>query len=83
MPDLTVILWAQPNLLDNRLRRRNKPLSRFERDHTRSDELSFYQDAADFLSCKGYRLHMLESDDDEPVEANTNRVVREIIRLRT
>lgn len=62
IPALSIILQARPEVLAERLTQRNR-LSRFEKNNSRTQELTFYQEAADFLSSKGFNVMFLENND--------------------
>ncbi len=79
IPDLSIILSAQSEVIDHRLAQRTT-YSRFERSKARVDEPSFYRDAATFLSHHGFNI--LDIDNSTiPLEKNVDRLVQEIQML--
>jgi dTMP kinase len=80
VPDLSVILLADPQTLEQRLAAERTRLSRFERSETRDREMRFYREAAEFIAQKGFNVLMLENDQC-PIDDNSDRIVREIQKL--
>jgi dTMP kinase len=60
IPDLSIELIAAPDTILKR--RTGRTLTRFEREHGPTDELSAYQSAGDFLMNKGYHVHYIDAD---------------------
>lgn len=79
MPDLSVVLVASVEVLEERLAQR-KQLSRFERTTSRERELEYYLEAAEFLSGRGFDILLLENG-DVPVAENANQVCGKIKNL--
>ncbi|MHB8597798.1 MAG: dTMP kinase [Ktedonobacteraceae bacterium] len=79
IPDLSIILQAQPKILAQRLAQRNR-LSRFEKNNSRIQELTFYQEAASFLSCKGFNIMFLENN-NVPLEQIAQKIAQKILTI--
>jgi dTMP kinase len=79
IPDLSIILQARPEILAQRLAQRNR-LSRFEKNNSRTRELIFYQEAASFLSSKGFNVMFLEND-DVSLEQIVDRIAQKILTI--
>ncbi len=79
IPDLSVILTAPANILQHRLDQRLS-LSRFEQAELRSTELSYYLDAVDFLSVRGFNILQLDNG-NTPIGQNISRIVTEVDKL--
>jgi len=60
IPDLTIILTAQPEVLHKRLVERRR-MSRFEKTKSRSEELQYFLDAYHFLKKQGHNVLMIEN----------------------
>jgi len=80
VPDLSVILVADPTILGQRLAIERTKLSRFEREETREQEMRFYREAAEFIVQKGFNVLLLEND-KQPVGDTSERIVVEIQKL--
>ncbi|MFH1780663.1 MAG: dTMP kinase [Candidatus Nealsonbacteria bacterium] len=80
VPDLSVILVAEPAVLNQRLMAERKRLSRFERNESREKEVRYYREAAEFISQRGFNVFLL-ANDVSSLEENANRVVQEIQKL--
>lgn len=62
IPHLNIILTARPELVSSRLDSKGKK-SRFEREHTSSEELALYRSAGCFLERHGYRIQEIANED--------------------
>jgi len=80
VPDLSVILVADPTILGQRLAIERTKLSRFEREETREQEMRFYREAAEFIVQKGFNVLLLKND-KQPVGDTSERIVVEIQKL--
>jgi len=80
VPNLSVILVADPAILGKRLAIERTKLSRFEREETREQEMRFYREAAEFIAQKGFNVLLLEND-KQPVSNTSERIVVEIQKL--
>lgn len=80
MPAVSVILHANPELLEERLFRRNY-LTNFEKRMTREQEVYSYNRAVDFLSRKGFRFLLLENNTVEDLDRNISEVYDRICSL--
>lgn len=74
IPDLSVILTVQSEILEQRLMGRSR-YSRFERNETRLDELRLYYEAAEFLSKQKFNVLMVENS-----TGMFDKIVDQIIR---
>lgn len=79
VPDLSVILLAQPEVLRERLAQRHR-LSRFETYASREQEVRYYREAARFLADKGFNI-MLQENDTRPIEQTIDQIVQKILSL--
>jgi dTMP kinase len=79
IPDLSIILSARQETIDNRLAQRTT-YSRFERSKARSNESSFYRETAEFLAHHGFNILAIDND-STPLETNIGRIVHEIQTL--
>jgi dTMP kinase len=61
IPDMSVILTASPATLEHRLGARSV-LSRFESTRTRSEELAYYVETAEFLSKHNFNVICLDNE---------------------
>ncbi len=73
IPDISIILLADENLLVERLRQRGT-LSDFEKRMTRRQEIEGYQSAANFLAGKGFRHLIFQNDTEADLERGINDV---------
>lgn len=80
VPDMSIILTARPEILDQRLVQRTQ-YSRFEKSKSRAEELKFYQEAAKFLSQRGFNVLFLEND-VTPLARNVEQIVQKILTLK-
>lgn len=80
VPNLSVILIADPTVLRQRLATERAKLSRFERDKTREQEMRFYREATEFIVKKGFNVLLLEND-KQSVDYTSDRIVAEIQKL--
>lgn len=78
MPDINIILTASAAILEQRLAQRSV-FSRFERTTSRSLELSYYLEAAEFLSAHGFNVWLLENG-ETPLENNVLKIGKAIVR---
>lgn len=74
VPQLSIILVAEPATLSQRLASRGKKLSRFERNEAREKELRLYYEAVVFLSQQGFNVLVLKNE-----SAATDEVVNQIV----
>ena len=81
VPDLSVILTAPVEILEQRLFQRSW-FSRFERTKSRREELDYYIEAADFLSRYGFNIFLLDNG-ATPIDRNIAKVVRKILTLNS
>jgi dTMP kinase len=81
VPHLSIILLAKPQILEERLAKRRQ-YTRFEKSISRIDELSYYQDAADFLALRGFNIRLIDNDDTISFDTNIDCIVEEIESLR-
>ena len=79
IPDLSVILTASVEILEQRLSQRSS-LGRFERTKSRTEELNYYLEAAEFLSKHGFNILLLDNG-NVPLEQNVKKVVQKILIL--
>lgn len=79
IPDLSVILTASAEILEQRLSQRSS-FGRFERTKSRADELSYYLEAAEFLSKRGFNILLLDNG-TTPLNENVKKVVQQILTL--
>ena len=75
-PDLSVILTAPAEILEQRLAQRPS-LSYFERTESRATELSYYLDATEFLSKHGFNVLLLDNG-NTPLDENINRISEKV-----
>lgn len=80
IPALSIILQARPEILAERLAERSR-LSRFEKNSSRTQELTFYREVASFLSSKGFNVMFLEND-DVPLEQIAEQIAQKILQLK-
>jgi len=78
-PELSVILRAPVEILEQRLSQRNS-FGRFECTKSRAEELSYYLEAADFLSRRGFNILLLDNG-TTPLDENVKKVVQRILIL--
>ena len=81
IPDLSVILIASVEILEQRLSQRSS-LGRFERTKSRADELKYYLEAAEFLSKRGFNILLLDNG-ATPLDQNVEKVVQKIPKLNS
>ena len=77
-PDLSIILVAKPNILADRLSKRDM-LSAFEKQMTRQEEIDGYKKAAQFLESKGIP-HIIYSNNT--MDDFENNIEDAFIRIR-
>lgn len=75
VPDLSVILTAPPEILEQRLAQRDS-LSRFESSMNRQKELDYYLEAAEFLAERGFNILTLDNSTD--LSENVISIVKSI-----
>lgn len=80
VPNLSVVLVADPAILDKRLANDRTKFSRFEQEVTRKQELQLYREAAELIGEKGFSLLLLENDKQSPDDVS-DRIVTEIQNL--
>lgn len=80
VPDISVVLFAKPEVLEKRLQER-KCLSSFEKRMTRKQEVEGYREAIDFLSKKGFRHLILENNTSDDLERNVSEVYNQFSSL--
>ncbi len=80
IPDLSVILLASPDTLNQRLNLRSKH-SFFERKETaRQQESDYYRQAAGFLEKQGFNVYVLDNESTS-IEENSENITMQIIGL--
>ncbi|MDD2731666.1 MAG: dTMP kinase [Candidatus Pacebacteria bacterium] len=80
VPDLSIIFFADPVIIGQRLVTKRTKLSRFERDETRKQEMFFYHEAAEFIAQKGFHVLLLENE-KQSVGDTSEYIVVEVQRL--
>lgn len=78
IPDCSFILFADSEIIQDRMLSRGLKLSRFEREHSRLNEIDMYIKAADYLKDKGFNVELVDNGDDL-LEPNAIRIVDFII----
>lgn len=78
IPDISIILLADNNLLADRLQQRDT-LSDFEKKMTRHQETEGYRTAVDFLAGKGFRHLIFQNDTKEDLKKSIVDVIDVII----
>jgi len=81
IPDLSVILTASVEILEQRLSQRSSS-GRFERTKSRADELNYYLEAAESLSKRGFNILLFDSG-TTPLDQNVEKVVQKILKLNS
>jgi len=79
IPDLSVILTASVEILEQRLSQRSS-FGRFERTKSRAEELNYYLKTAEFLSKHGFNILLLDNG-TTPLEQNTKKIIQKILIL--
>lgn len=79
-PDLNVILLADKEVIEKRLRQREY-LTFFEKKMSRHQELIYYQDADSFLKQKGVNSMLLYNNSENDMESNKVKLVNIINNL--
>lgn len=79
IPDLSVILTASAEILEQRLSQRSS-FGRFERTKSRAEELNYYLEAVEFLSKHGFNILLLDNG-TTPLDENVKKVVQKILAL--
>jgi len=79
IPDFSIILTAPVKILKQRLSQR-RSFGRFERTKSRTDELNYYLEAAEFLSKRGFNILLLDNG-TTPLDQNIEKVARQILTL--
>lgn len=79
-PDLNVILLADKEVIEKRLRQREY-LTFFEKKMSRHQELIYYQDADSFLKQKGVNSMLLYNNSENDMESNIVKLVNIINNL--
>lgn len=79
-PDLSIILVAEPNILADRLSKRDM-LSAFEKQMTRQEEIDGYKKAAQFLESKGTPHIIYSNNTMDDFENNIEDAFRRISAL--
>lgn len=77
IPDLSVILTAPVEILEQRLSQRSS-LGRFERTKSRTEELNYYLEAVEFLSKHGFNILLLDNGATS-LNQNIEKVVQQIL----
>lgn len=80
IPDVSVMLYADPEILADRLSQRNF-LTNFEERMTREQEVAAYKTAVDFLSRRGYRHLVCKNNTIEDLERNVEEVYNKICSM--
>lgn len=78
IPDISIILLTNNNLLVERLQQRDV-LSDFEKRMTRHQEIDGYRAAAAYLTDKGFRHLIYQNDNEDDLEKNTGDVFNVIM----
>lgn len=78
IPDISIILLTNNNLLVERLQQRDV-LSDFEKRMTRYQEIDGYRAAAAYLTDKGFRHLIYQNDNEDDLEKNTGDVFNVIM----
>lgn len=73
IPDLSIIIYASEWEIEKRLKTR-KSLTYFEKNMSRSNEITFYKNAALFLLKKGYNIISLTSENNNDMVNNVNNI---------
>lgn len=79
IPDLSITLIASPSILEQRLSKRCS-FSRFERSHSREEEVRLYLQAAEFISQRGFNVLIL-TNDISPLNDIVKQIVHKIRNL--
>jgi len=79
IPDLSIVLTAPVEILEQRLSQRSS-FGRFERTKSRTEELSYYLEAIEFLSKHEFNILLLDNG-TTPLNQNIEKVVRQILTL--
>ena len=74
---MSVLLTAPVEVLEQRLLARAS-LTRFERQHSRRNELDYYLDATNYLSKRGFNIMPLDNGNIS-IEENAEIVVKRIL----
>lgn len=80
IPDISIILLAKPELLEERLNAR-KYLTHYEKTMTRTEEVERYKEASDFLIKKGFNVIIYENNFMEDQKSNIKNALSSIINL--
>lgn len=79
IPDLSIILSASSEILEKRLAQRI-PHRRFERTISRTIELKYYMEAAEFLSKHGFYIQLLDTS-SKLIDENINHIIEQILSI--
>lgn len=79
IPDLSIVLTAPVEILEQRLSQRSS-FGRFERTKSRTEELNYYLEAAEFLSKQGFNILLLDNG-ATPLDENVKKVVQKILTI--
>jgi len=77
-PDISIILTAPAAILEQRLAKR-PVFSRFEKTASRSAELEYYLEAAEFLIAHGFNVWLLDNG-ETPLESNILQIGRSVAK---
>ena len=80
VPDLSIILLGEEEILKCRLLERNE-LTRFEKKMTRRDEIERYIKAAEFLKAKGFNVVTFYNNTELDLRNSLNHVKKFIINV--
>ncbi len=80
IPDLSVILTARPEVLDQRLAQRNQ-FRRIEKNTSRAKEVIFYQEVVKILSQYGFNILLIENSVNS-LDRNVEEVIQKILALQ-
>jgi len=80
IPDISIILVAEVEILAERLLARRKQLSRFELGEERNKEALFYREAATFIAERGFNVLLLNNG-VVPISETITCIVQEIKKL--
>lgn len=74
IPTLSFILFADPVIIQRRMLSRELKLSRFEKEHSRLEEVDMYMKAAYYLKDRGFNIELIDNSDGL-LESSAMRIV--------
>lgn len=80
VPDLSVILVADPVILEQRLASERTGFNRFECSKARGQEMCLYHEAAEFIGRREFNVLLLENG-RQSVDDNSERIAIDIQKL--